>query len=90
MELLTIKLGEYENSSAIIVSHDMHLSVTFGDVIVKIKKVAHEREETDDETTFYGLIDDECVYFPNEDRTSWSNAKDKYSSTEFEDFLRKR
>lgn len=90
MELLTIKLGEYENSSAVIVSHDMHLSVTFGDVIVKIKKVAHERKETDDETTFYGLIDDECVYSPNEDRTSWSNTKDEYSSTEFEEFLRKR
>ena len=90
MELLTIKLGEYENSSAIIVSHDMHLSVAFGDVIIKIKKVAHERNDTDDETTFYGLIDDECVYFPNEDRTSWSNTREEYSSTEFEDFLRKR
>lgn len=90
MELLTNKLEEYENSSAIIVSHDMHLSVAFGDVIVKIKKVAHERKDSDDETTFYGLIDDECVYFPNEDRTSWSNTKDEYSSIEFEKFLRTR
>lgn len=90
MELLTIKLSEYENSSAIIVSHDMHLSVSFGDVIVKIKKVAHERKETDDETTFFGLIDEECVYLPSDDKTSWSNGKEFYTNNEFEEFLRRR
>lgn len=90
MELLTSKLGEYENSSAIIVSHDMHLSVTFGDVIVKIKRMAHERKETDDETTFFGYIDEDCVYLPSENRSTWTNGKDSYSSSDFETFLRKR
>lgn len=90
MELLTDKLGEYENSSAIIVSHDMHLAVTFGDVIVKIRKVANERKETDDETTFYGLINEDCVYLPNDNKSSWSNGIENFSSHDFEDFLRKR
>lgn len=90
MELLSAKLGEYENSSAIIVSHDMHLSITFGDIIVKINKVANERKTGDDETTFHGQIDDMCIYTPSEDRTTWSNGKESYSSSDFEAFLRKR
>ena len=90
MELLTVKLGEYETSSAIIVSHDMHLSVTFGDVIVKIKKMAHDRKDSDDETTYFGLIDESCVYLPNDDKTLWSNGIDSYSTSAFEDYLRKK
>ena len=88
MELLTLKLSEYENSSAIIVSHDMHLAVSFGDMIVKIKKVANERKETDDETTFYGLIDKECVYELSDDGKTWSNGKDSYTNEAFETYLR--
>lgn len=38
MSLLSGKLNELKNSSAIIVSHDMHLAVTFADVIIKIRK----------------------------------------------------
>lgn len=90
MELLTRKLGEYEKSSAIIVSHDMHLSVTFGDVIIKIRKKAHERKESDDETTFYGYIDSDCVFLPSEDRATWSNGKEHFQASEFETYLRKR
>lgn len=90
MELLTQKLGEYDNSSAIIVSHDMHLAVSFGDMIIKIKKVAHDRKETDDETTFYGLIDENSAYYPSSDRLTWSNGRDSYSNSEFETYLRKR
>lgn len=90
MELLTRKLGEYEKSSAIIVSHDMHLSVTFGDVIIKIRKVANERKDTDDETTFFGHIDGSCIYLPSADRASWSNGKETFSTADFETYLRKR
>lgn len=90
MELLTTKLNEYENSSAVIVSHDMHLSVTFGDMIVKIKKVANERKESDDETTFHGLINEDCIFVPSEDRMTWSNGKETYSTFDFETYLRKR
>lgn len=90
MELLTRKLGEYENSSAIIVSHDMHLAVTFGDMIIKINKVAHDRKETDDETTFYGQIDENSAFYPSEDRNSWSNGHVVFSNFDFETYLRKR
>lgn len=90
MELLTAKLNEYTGSSAIIVSHDMHLSVTFGDVIIKINKVANERKATDDETTFHGVIDETSVFFPSEDRSTWSNGKAMLSNSDFESYLRSR
>mgnify|MGYP003329490196 CR=1 FL=1 len=36
MEILTNKLNEHEGASAIIVSHDMHLAVTFADFTAKL------------------------------------------------------
>lgn len=90
MELLSNKLEEYNGSSAIIVSHDMHLAVTFGDVIIKISKVEHTRNTNDDEITFYGLINSDSAYYPSEDKSVWTNGKDEYTSVEFEEFLRKR
>ena len=90
MELLSNKLEEYNGSSAIIVSHDMHLAVTFGDVIIKISKVEHTRNSNDDEITFYGLINSDSAYYPSEDKSVWTNGKDEYTSVEFEEFLRKR
>lgn len=90
MELLSNKLEEYKGSSAIIVSHDMHLAVTFGDVIIKISKVEHTRNSNDDEITFYGLINSDSAYYPSEDKSVWTNGKDEYTSVEFEGFLRKR
>lgn len=89
MELLTAKLAEYKGSSAIIVSHDMHLAVLFGDVIIKVNKLADERRGVD-EITFHGQIDGTCAYMPSADRSEWSNGIDTYGAAEFEAFLRKR
>lgn len=65
MELLSAKLSGLAGSSAVIVSHDMHLAATFGDVIIRINKVVDERISAD-ETTFHGLIDDDCVFSPEQ------------------------
>lgn len=90
MTLLTRKLQECEGSSAVIVSHDMHLSMEFGDVIIKISKVANDRKSSDDEVTYYGLIDQSCVYYPSADRRTWSNGNDVYSDEDFEIFLKQK
>ena len=90
MELLTMKLEEYTGSSAIIVSHDMHLAVTFGDVIIKINKLADESSSAGDEVSFFGQIDADCSYLPSADRQEWTNGRATYSAGDFEAFLRKR
>lgn len=90
MELLTWRLGEYKDRSAIIVSHDMHLAVTFGDVIIKINKIANEKMMSDDEMTYFGQIDEGCVYVHSADRTMWSNGRDGYSNMDFENFLKNK
>lgn len=91
MEILTNKLNEHEGASAIIVSHDMHLAVTFADVIVKIRKCIRPKENEDDEDVSYGRCNDSCVYTRLEqDRDSWTNGQEQYSSAEFETFLRKK
>lgn len=90
MELLSSKLTELQGSSAIIVSHDMHLAATFADVVIKIHKQTHLRKSTDDEVTFYGLCNEQSMYTPTEDRKSWTNGIDTYSNADFEVFLRKR
>ena len=87
MEMLTAKLSELEGSSAIIVSHDMHLAVTFADVIIKIRKESNLRAASDDETTFRGVIDDSCIYAPGADGR-WSNGVQSYEPADFEQFLR--
>lgn len=88
MEILDSKLHEHEDASAIIVSHDMHLAVMFADVIIKIRKNSYPKKQEDDEDVFYGFIDDTCIYTPNGNQ--WSNGKDCYSSSDFENFLRKK
>lgn len=90
MELLTKKLEEYTGSSAIIVSHDMHLAATFGDVIIKISKKENTKIDNDGEVTFYGLVNKDSAYTPSEDRSVWTNGKDEYSAEDFENFLRQR
>lgn len=91
MEILTGKLNELEGSSAIIVSHDMHLAVTFADVIIKIKKCIRPKAHEDDEDIAYGVIDDDCLYAPTaNDKSLWSNGKEHYSAADFETFLRKK
>jgi ABC-type lipoprotein export system ATPase subunit len=95
MELLSNKLNEMQGSSAIIVSHDMRLSMDFADVIIKIKKreMKITRRVNDIEYTeiiFYGLITDESVYVPTDStRKAWTNTINEYTDVEFEQFLKR-
>ena len=86
MQLLSNKLQELPGSSAIIVSHDMHLAVTFADLVIKIAKRENVKRENDDEVTYYGFIDKSCLYFSNGE--SWTNGEQRYTAEEFETFLK--
>ena len=88
MEILNAKLNEHDGASAIIVSHDMHLAVSFADVIIKIRKCIRPKQHDDDEDISYGVIDESCVYTQQNDL--WTNGKDNYRTDEFETFLRKK
>ena len=89
MDILTRKLNDHVDASAIIVSHDMHLAVTFADVIIKIRKCIRPKMQIDDEDIAYGMLDESCVYVPvSEAKDEWTNGNQKYLSGEFETFLR--
>lgn len=90
MEILDRKLSEHEGASAIIVSHDMHLAVSFADVIIKIRKCLRPKQNQDDEDISYGVIDESCVYMPNCERGSWANGSETYNTIDFENYLRKK
>ena len=90
MEILNKKLIEHEGASAIIVSHDMHLAVTFADVIIKIRKCLRPKQHQDDEDISYGVIDESCVYIHNGARDSWTNGNEAYTPLDFENYLRKK
>ena len=85
MELLSAKLNAAAGISAIIVSHDMHLAVTFADIIVKIRK---ESITGADETSFRGVIDPSCIFTPSQDKKEWSNGTERYEASAFEQYLR--
>ena len=89
MEILSAKLNEMEGSSAIIVSHDMHLAVTFADEIIKIKKMSRPSISVKDEISYYGVIDDSCIFTCDSEHKLWSNGVDEYPSSEFELFLKR-
>lgn len=89
MEILTAKLNEMEGSSAIIVSHDMHLAVTFADVIIKIKKMSRPSTSVKDEISYYGVIDDSCIFTCKDGSMIWSNGVEEYPAHEFELFLKR-
>jgi ABC-type lipoprotein export system ATPase subunit len=89
MELLSAKLGELEGSSAVIVSHDMHLAVTFADVIIKIRKEEYASPAAKDEVVSYGVVDEDCLYVPSDDREQWTNGKDIYRTCDFESYLKR-
>ena len=89
MELLSAKLGELEGSSAVIVSHDMHLAVTFADVIIKIRKEEYASPAAKDEVVSYGVVDEDCLYVPSSDREQWTNGKDIYRTCDFESYLKR-
>lgn len=90
MTILTHKLDEQQGASAIIVSHDMHLAVTFADIIIKIRKELRPKQHAGDEDVAYGVIDESCIFTPDADRSAWSNGSQSMRSQEFEDFLRKK
>lgn len=89
MELLSDKLSELQGSSAIIVSHDMHLSATFADMIIKIRKESRPVKDVSDEVTYFGIIDRNSIFTPSEDKTVWSNGTETYAADEFELYLKK-
>uniref|UniRef100_UPI0040572FA2 ABC transporter ATP-binding protein n=1 Tax=Alistipes sp. TaxID=1872444 RepID=UPI0040572FA2 len=88
MEILSNKLTELNGASAVIVSHDMHLAATFADTVIKINKVERPRVDGNDEVVYYGLINDDSIFVPNEERRVWSNGKSSYEAQEFEKFLK--
>ena len=89
MQILSDKLSQFEGSSAIIVSHDMHIAVTFADVIIKIRKESAV-SNTNGEVTYYGVIDESCVYEKDLDMGGfWTNGEDTYPEQAFEMFLKK-
>lgn len=88
MELLSNKLSQLEGSSAIIVSHDMHLAVTFADVIIKIRKEIRKSASVKDEVIYYGAIDDSCIFTPNQSG-EWSNGNESYTAADFELYLKR-
>ena len=88
MEILNGKLNEHTGASAIIVSHDMHLAVSFADVIIKIRKCIRPKQHEGDEDISYGVIDEACVYTKTEGR--WTNGLESYETVVFETFLRKK
>ena len=90
MSILARKLDERQGASAIIVSHDMHLATTFADVIIKIKKQTRPRQQENDDEQVYGLINEACVFVPNDIRTEWSNGEYRLPTAEFEEYLRKK
>lgn len=87
MDLLSAKLTEIPGSTAIIVSHNMHQAVTYGDEIIKIQKVVDEKRSTSDEVFYYGLINQDSIFVRKED--AWSNGLCNYTSAEFEKYLKK-
>ena len=87
MRLLSDKLKEKQGSSAIIVSHDMHLAITYADVIVKVKKEVRQEKNMHGEYSYYGHIDPTCVYVRTEGG-DWSNGNEIYDGNSFEAFLK--
>lgn len=90
MTVLSDKLDELGSASAIIVSHDMHLSVSFADIIVKIRKEIRPKNNPQDEDVSYGIIDSSCLFYRDEERKTWSNGSTTYTTEDFEIYLKKR
>ncbi|MBR4028195.1 MAG: ATP-binding cassette domain-containing protein [Alistipes sp.] len=91
IQVLSEKLEELGDASAIIVSHDMHLAVSFADVIIKIRKEIRPKKHDYDEDVMYGVIDDSCVFVPDvEEGFGWTNGIDTYPDQAFEMYLRKK
>lgn len=90
MRVLVQKIDDLQDASAIIVSHDMKLATTFADVIVKIRKGIRPKLHPEDDELSFGVIDDCSVFVPDSTRAAWTNGVDTYTTTDFEDYLRKK
>lgn len=90
LQALVQKTERSQDSSAIIVSHDMHLATTFADVIIKIQKRERALTQDTDEGVIYGFIDHNSIYTPDSSRSSWTNGHERFSVLDFEDYLRKK
>ena len=88
MQLLTAKLNEFSGRSAIIVSHDMHLATTFADVIIRIRKERRAELDLHNEVSHYGMLDAECIFVPDADKTNWTNGRQTFETTRFETYLK--
>ncbi|MBR0048661.1 MAG: ATP-binding cassette domain-containing protein [Prevotella sp.] len=90
MQIIATSVDEKKDTSAIIVSHDMHLATSFADVIIKIRKESRKSNNVSDEEITYGFIDDGCVFRPDKSRSKWSGGKGEYLTNDFEEYLRKK
>lgn len=90
MELLSRKLSGTQGSSAIIVTHDMHLATTFADIIIKVRKQFRPERNSHGEIEAYGLVDESSVFVPDRQSGGWTNGEMTFSTGDFEVFLRKK
>ena len=92
MKILSDKLDEQKinGASAIIVSHDMHLAVSFADLIIKIRKEFRPKISDNDEDVAYGVIDEKCLFTPDNERLNWTNGVETYESISFEEKKKKK
>lgn len=74
-----ISVIKEKNASAIIVSHDMHLAVTYADMIVQIQRVSRETEQVGVDYS-YGLINAKSIYERKD--SQWSYCKNVFTSEE--------
>jgi putative ABC transport system permease protein len=77
-----------ENSSAIIVSHDIDLSLKFADKIVYLEK---KSEIINGKPYYYGKIDNSTVFY-NTDKENmlWENSKNNFSRKELKKLIKDR
>ncbi len=87
MHLLSNKLSQLKESSAVIVSHDMQLATTFADVIVKIRRESRPSSSVNDEEIYWGVIDQKSLFTLTENGC-WSNGEESYATTDFEVYLK--
>lgn len=73
------------NASAIIVSHDLNLSINYADMIICIKKIERNSDESGHKS-YYGFIDEHRVYTKGENGF-WSCCDEKIEQKELFDKL---
>ena len=78
----------HQDSSAIIVSHDIDLALNFADKIIYLEK---KSEIINGKPYYYGQINKETVYVKrSQDKTLWQNDRDKYSTNDLKKLIRDR